>query len=728
MKQLKRICLIILSIIIVAVSVPMNTYAANTEMTIYSLYCGKNLNGEATLIKSGNEYLLMDVGVRESYSSINNALKSLGVTHFSLYISHFHGDHTGGFGSSDDEEGSSSVNTASTPSIENFMKDYVIDKVYLPDPSILKYKGKTVEENEDVYYRKIKEFYEASSLQTKNYDTQVVNYLKCGDKFSFGSVKVDIIGPVEDDKIGRNSFSSPYKNGKIDRFSLDTYQNNCSLVAKLTCGTTTYLTAGDLKPEGEQALIKKYGEKGLKSTIYKMNHHGFYPANTEKFIDCVKPDYSFVSNYSGAGLGSDKFWRVHTAQFNCLKYGFVYLAGQENCGLTINVKNDVVSLYKFGSKTKLNAPGWTKVKGNDGKDRQYDYFYFGNDGKTLKGVQKIDGKYYYFGTGGYRHNGTGKGSSYHGMTTCKEDNKKRYFAESDCSMYVGFHAINDGTYNGLYYFDKKTGVLKTPTNGKDWQKIKIGDYYYSLYKTGKLSQNALHQYDGYDNYFGADGKMLTGWNTIKGKKYYFDPKTGARYTGVRKIGKDKYLFSDYGALITNAKRTIKGKIYYFDSKGKMAKGWKKISGKKYYFNPKTGAATIGLAQIDNEFYMFSNYGILVTNTKRTIGGKKYSIDANGKINVKKPSKTKIKKIKAGKKAISVSWAKVKGVKGYEIEYSTSKKFTNSKKITVNAKNTKYNIKKLSSKKTYYVRIRTYTNFQGMKAYSKYSNVMKATVK
>lgn len=620
MKNVKKICAVLLSVIIVLASFPITAFADTNSMTIYSLNIGAGNNGDSTLIKSGNSYLLMDMGVEESYANVKSALDKLGVKKLSVYISHFHGDHTGGF--------SGGTNAP----LYRLMNEYVIENIYLPDPSLLLYKGFEVEDSAPIYYRKICDYYTKSPIQTDEYDN-VVQYLKTGSKFSFGTVKVDIIGPV-----GMNGFKSPFKNGgttgDIDPDLLDDYQNNCSLVAKLQCGNVSFLTAGDTKTDGEKALIKKYSSTNtLKSTIYKMSHHGMFPANGEKFIDCVKPDYSFVSNYAAKGKSKsdgNEFWEVHTAQYNCLKYGFVYLSGQENNGLTISVNNDAVSLYRFGSSTKLNAPGWAKVKGADGKYRTDDYFYFGTNGKVKKGVQKIDGKYYYLGTGGNRHYGTGKGSSYKGMITCSEDGIKRYFEESDGTMYVGFHTVKNNEYNGLYYFNKSTGELYTAKGGNR-EKKKIGDYYYSFYKSGLITQNEFIEYPEGSCYFDSKGRMATGWKTIKKKTYYFDKKTGARYTGKRKIGKYYYLFSNYGAMLTGWKN-LDGKKHYFDtSSGKMATGWKTIDKKKYYFDKKTGAAKKGVAKIGKKYYLFSDYCVLVTNTKRVINGKKYTITKDGVI-------------------------------------------------------------------------------------------------
>ena len=87
-----------------------------------------------------------------------------------------------------------------------------------------------------------------------------------------------------------------------------------------------------------------------------------------------------------------------------------------------------------------------------------------------------------------------------------------------------------------------------------------------------------------------------------------------------------------------------------------------------------------------------------------------------------PIGTKITKIRKGKKSLTVSWIK-QNVNGYEIAYSTNKNFKKSttKKVTSCSKK-KLTIKKLKSKKKYYVRIRTYRTIGKKKYYSKWSAI------
>ena len=85
-------------------------------------------------------------------------------------------------------------------------------------------------------------------------------------------------------------------------------------------------------------------------------------------------------------------------------------------------------------------------------------------------------------------------------------------------------------------------------------------------------------------------------------------------------------------------------------------------------------------------------------------------------------------MKGSKKAIALTWAKVKGVKGYQIQLATDKKFKkNLKKVTIKKqKTTKTTVKKLKGKQTYYVRIRTYKTKKikgkSTKVYSSWSKV------
>ena len=96
-----------------------------------------------------------------------------------------------------------------------------------------------------------------------------------------------------------------------------------------------------------------------------------------------------------------------------------------------------------------------------------------------------------------------------------------------------------------------------------------------------------------------------------------------------------------------------------------------------------------------------------------------------------PKGTSLSKLKKGKKQFKATWKKQKTqTTGYQIEYSTNKKFkSGNKKVTIKKnKTTSTTVKKLKKNKKYYVRIRTYKNVKGTKYYSGWSKVKNVKVK
>ncbi len=84
----------------------------------------------------------------------------------------------------------------------------------------------------------------------------------------------------------------------------------------------------------------------------------------------------------------------------------------------------------------------------------------------------------------------------------------------------------------------------------------------------------------------------------------------------------------------------------------------------------------------------------------------------------------LNKVEGKKNSLIVKWTKVtSGTNGYQIEYSTDKKFTKKKTKSVNITNknrASHTIKKLKSKTRYYVRIRSYKKNGKNYTYSKWS--------
>ena len=100
----------------------------------------------------------------------------------------------------------------------------------------------------------------------------------------------------------------------------------------------------------------------------------------------------------------------------------------------------------------------------------------------------------------------------------------------------------------------------------------------------------------------------------------------------------------------------------------------------------------------------------------------------------KPKATSISSLKAGSKKFTVKWKKQAiQTTGYQVQYSASSKFSKAKTVTV-GKNTTVSkkISKLSGKKKYYVRVRTYKtvkiNGKSIRIYSGWSKAKTVTTK
>ena len=66
----------------------------------------------------------------------------------------------------------------------------------------------------------------------------------------------------------------------------------------------------------------------------------------------------------------------------------------------------------------------------------------------------------------------------------------------------------------------------------------------------------------------------------------------------------------------------------------------------------------------------------------------------------------------------MKWGKIKGVKKYQVQYSTSKKFAKKKTKTKVVKGNKVTLKRLKAKKRYYVRVRAVKSSKVYGIYSK----------
>ncbi len=140
----------------------------------------------------------------------------------------------------------------------------------------------------------------------------------------------------------------------------------------------------------------------------------------------------------------------------------------------------------------------------------------------------------------------------------------------------------------------------------------------------------------------------------------------------------------------------------------------------------------GKKKLSSKYYTVSyknnknvGYGTVVVKGKGSYG--KYSGTAVFKINLKK---TKLSSAKSTKrKTFTTTWKKTGGNSGWQVQYSTNKKFRSGVRIiNLKASNTRLTARKLKSRKNYYVRIRSYKKVGKQTWYSGWSNVKCVKIK
>ncbi len=333
-----------------------------------------------------------------------------------------------------------------------------------------------------------------------------------------------------------------------------------------------------------------------------------------------------------------------------------------------NSHNDPFLVYKF-------AEDGSFIEAVDG----YNGFVYGFDGTRYfingtmaKGLNEIDGKYYYFST----HTGIVRTGEYtvtvansNGLLTeattfyfdnktgaadipvesgFKVENGNTYYVLEDGTMALGLHEI-EGKY---YYFSTHTGIMRT------------GEYTVNyLNSNGLLTENTKFYFDettgaadipskggfkvenGNTYYYFEDGTMALGLQAIDGKYYYFSTHTGIMRTGEYTVN---YLNSN-GLLTENTKfyfdettgaadipskggfKVENGNTYYYLEDGTMALGLQAINGKYYYFSTHTGIMRTGEYIVT----VANSNGLLTESTKF------YFDETTGAANVPVPSGFKV---------------------------------------------------------------------------------------
>lgn len=94
----------------------------------------------------------------------------------------------------------------------------------------------------------------------------------------------------------------------------------------------------------------------------------------------------------------------------------------------------------------------------------------------------------------------------------------------------------------------------------------------------------------------------------------------------------------------------------------------------------------------------------------------------------RPVSTKLTQVSAGEGSFTAKWEKRDGVKGYQVQYSRRRSFSQAEKVTVKGrKSTTQRVSELPSGSTLYVRVRTYTRVNGKMFASAWSRPVSVTI-
>ncbi|OUN19644.1 N-acetylmuramoyl-L-alanine amidase [Ligilactobacillus salivarius] len=275
----------------------------------------------------------------------------------------------------------------------------------------------------------------------------------------------------------------------------------------------------------------------------------------------------------------------------------------------IKYQNKVV--YYAPSNSQMQY-GWQDINNNR-------YYFDTFDGAMTTGQKNINGNWYMFDAQGVLQTG---------FQRIESQNKTVYYSEDKDKlgqMQYGQKNIKGNWYNfDTYDGAMKTGFVTIPSQNKtvyySEDKAKLGQMQY-----GKTKVNGKTYY--FDTY---DGAMKKGLTNINGNYYYFD-NSGVMATNQKNINGNWYMFNDQGIMQTGFVHIpSQGKTVYYskdkDKLGQMLYGQKNINGRWYNFDTYDGAMKTGFVYIPSQ-----NKTVYYDENQSTLGQMKYGFqNINGK--------------------------------------------------------------------------------------------------
>ncbi len=315
------------------------------------------------------------------------------------------------------------------------------------------------------------------------------------------------------------------------------------------------------------------------------------------------------------------------------------------------------------------------------------------------------------------------------VTLSKKVEGKSWRAFQDCTEIKSF-SVEKG--NKVYF--TKNGVLFAKSDYGNVLKC------YPAAKKGStytIPENTLVNTDAFDNavylkkiyvpssktYFGVDFGVPDGVTV-----YYDHPEHTTKQKTVSATLKKNGAVKEVCTICDETVKTV-SKIYYPKTI--------KLSETKYTYNGKVKTPDVTVKDSKgNTLKKGKDYTVKYSSGRKAPGKYSVTVTFKGKYSGKKklyftiaPSVVTLSSVKAGSKSATPAWKTVTGASGYEVMYSTSKKFKSAKTSTVkkgSAKNT--TVKKLTKGKKYYFKVRAFKTIDGNKIYGAWSAVKSVKVK
>lgn len=207
-----------------------------------------------------------------------------------------------------------------------------------------------------------------------------------------------------------------------------------------------------------------------------------------------------------------------------------------------------------------------------------------------------------------------------------------------------------------------------------------------------------------------DGYTFEGWFTAA--------EGGVAVTADTVFDKDTTVFAHWKKNVVSATPSVKLSTSAYTYNGKVKTPGVKVSVNGTVLTKDNYSVSYGKGRKN-----VGKYTVKVTLKNDYAGSKTVSFKIN-------PPKSAVKKLKKGKKSFTVYVKKQsKQTSGYQVQYSTSKKFKSPKtKSLTSYKKTKLKVKKLKKHKKYYVRVRTYKKVGKAKYYSSWSSAKSVKTK